>query len=95
MKTFETTCIGCGKPITFEYYEMGDTIKEWDYEITHKDEVGWWDHECPHCGFYTPHNAIEFRVEGSLEGFVGVICESVDELKNFLKILQNEHSELF
>jgi hypothetical protein len=93
METYESICIGCGKPVEFRRYDIGD-IAEIDYEVTDQDEVGWWDHECSSCDWYTDYDVIELRIKGGLEGYCCCL-ETADEVRNFARLLFKEHPELF
>ena len=83
MKTFKSICIGCGKEVEFEYFELGDII-DTDYEITEEAEVGWCDFVCPECDWCVDYNLIEMVVNGDLEGF-SCCAETASEVRNLIK----------
>jgi len=94
MKTYKSICIGCGKEVEFKRYDIGDIAEDIDYEIMEQDEVGWWDHECSSCDWYTSYNMIELRIAGDLEGYCCEL-ETANEVRNFAKLLLKERPELF
>jgi len=47
-------------------------------------EVGWWDFECPGCGWYTGCDLVELIVEGDLEGFCAG-TETSEQVKNLIR----------
>ena len=94
MKTFKSICIGCGQEIEFEYYALGDIVEEEDdYEIMERDEVGWWNFECPHCDWGTDYDLIEMIVEGNLEGF-SCCVEKASEVRNLIKAVMKRNPAL-
>lgn len=92
MKTFKSICIGCGREIEFEHYEMGDIVGS-GYEITHIDDVGWWCFECPNCDRDVDCDLVGMIVEGDLEGF-SCCAETASEVRNLIKAVMTRSPAL-
>lgn len=93
MKTFKSICIGCGQEIEFKYYALGDIVEKDNYEVMDEDEVGWWNSECPECGWCVDCDLVEMIVGGDLEGF-SCCAETASEVKNLIKAVMMRHPDL-
>lgn len=90
MKKYKSRCFGCGTPVVFECMEPADLF----IRSLSEDELGWWDHECTNCGWYTPCESIEYRASKDLKAFCCCL-ETPESVEVFAKVLYEEHPELF
>lgn len=98
MRVEKRPCLVCGVEMEFLYMgpeDEGKTIPKgfpWAGQRVDGDEVGWFDAECRHCGFYAPYDMVESRMAGKLEGFLADLDDE-GAARNWLRIVLQECPE--